>query len=337
MFIKVLKMNPDRLFQKSAWKNVNPVAVGLLFLMLMVTVIMCIRSPELINIALFTIGLFLLLGYVLDTVCAVADSFILDKGRVKVYVFQRQEEYDIRIFEKDTEILIEATAYSAPFQASDAGCFAFRGGPEEHNKWFVWSTKNREPQPLGARVNDILFLPSGEDSGVRILAKDGSVETLYGDYIVYDSLYVPQGSQMCYADRGKDPALPDTVLLVRKDDKYQSYGFYLLEDNPCCREILISSIIFREGIERVLLRYDEEKGKYTEFFRCEDVAHKLNEYFIELTEDYRTGGKIYRYNGKTENLEKIYEGNFRLIDFEECIVRGDDGKDYGCDSRYAIF
>lgn len=270
-----------------------------------------------------------LVVYVLDNVCTAADYFRLAQGKIAVYVFNTKDAYEFLIVDNNVETEFSATAYRVPFQTPDAGCFIFRGGEKEGNNWFVWSVTHPKPMPLGARLNNILFLSSGEDNDVRILSKDGSFQTLNGEYIVYDSMFIPKGSQMCYADRGQDPQLPNKIMLIRKEGEYKSYGFYLSDGSPCCRNILISSIIFREGAERVLLWYDEEKEKYIEFFRCVDISRNLNEYFIELTKDYHIGGKIHRYNGKTENMEKIYEGNFRLIDFENGVVRGDDGKDYG--------
>ena len=84
-----------------------------------------------------------------------------------------------------------------------------------------------------------------------------------------------------------------------------------------------------------MLQYDGENKTYRDFFRCFDVSRTLNEYFIEMTENYNCGGNIYYYNGKTEKLEKVYTGSFRAVDFDKGLVLGADGNEYGAGSMYA--
>lgn len=341
MFINALKMRPGRLFQKTAWRNVNLAVAGLLLLTAIAMSVSLIQnSADSLTWLVFVMVLIIFAFYIIDSVCESVDDFTLANGRVKVSVFQnaradKKQEYEIFIFEEEQETCFIAVDYKVPFRTPEARCFILRGDETDKQSWFVWSIDREEAAHLGVQLNRILFLPPGEGNGVRILAQDGSIKQVNGEYIVYDSLFVPKGSQFYYAEREKNPQIPDKYLLVREKDVYKSYGFYLTGDTPHYRELVISSIIFREGAERVLLQYDENAKAYREVFRCFEISRTLNEYFIEMTQNYVCGGNVYCYNGKTEKLEKVYTGSFRLVDFDKGLVLGDDGNEYGNGSMYA--
>ncbi len=341
MFINALKMRLGRLFQKSAWRNVNLAGAVLLLLIAVAMGISLIQdSADSLTWVVFIAVIITFAFYIIVSVCESIDYFTLANGAVKVFVFQnvrsgKKREYEILILKEDEEACFIAVDYKVPFRTPEARCFILRGDELDKRSWFVWSVDREEVTHLGVQLNRILFLPSGEGNGFRILAQDGSYEQLNGGYIVYDSLFVPKGSQFCYANREKNPQMPDKYLLTREKDIYKCYGFYLTGETPHCRELIISSIIFREGAERILLQYDEENKTYRDVFRCFDVSRTLNEYFIEMTENYNCGGNIYYYNGKTEKLEKVYTGSFRAVDFDKGLVLGADGNEYGAGSMYA--
>lgn len=292
------------------------------------------------NVMLIAVGLLLLLQIFHD-VCSPAKTFKLDNGRVRVWAYKsrtlhKHDLFELIIHKDGKSFLILAEKYAVPFKTPDAGCFIFREAKDDNKNWLVWTayTEEAEVEVLGTRLNKILFISPEKNGGVNILTKSGAVQQIKGEYLVYDDVYIPTGSKLYYAPKNKTPKFPDKFLLVRQNGSYTSYGFYLSEDAPQCREVIVSSIIFREGTSRVLLRYDEDEKCYQEHFRCRnDMSRRLNEYFIEATDNYNIGGKIYYYDGRLERLNKIYEGDFLCIDFKKGQVLGGDGKTYGSDSR----
>ncbi|MCM1324604.1 MAG: hypothetical protein NC218_10820 [Acetobacter sp.] len=285
------------------------------------------------EIILFGGTLFIILQ-ILHNVCYPDEILKLDNGQVKVCVYKSQTLHKHNLFELiihkgDKELLLCAAEYAFPFKNPDAVCFTFRPAQDADYNWFVWNVQTEETTVLGSRLNKILFISPKEGESLRVPCANGNVQVITGEYIVYDQCHITAGSTLRYADNGKNPQIPDKFLFVRQDGIYKSYGFYLREDKPECREIILSSAIFREGRDRILLQYDEDKECYHELFRCVEIFRSLDEYFAELTEDYHIGGNIYRYNGKLKKLEKIYEGNFRCIDYDNGQILGDDEKIYG--------
>lgn len=335
MYLKFLKLS--RLLIPSAWKNLKWGDTVAYIICLIGSIIISnlndrifIYSGQIICIgACMSIVL-----QVLHDVCCPREIVKLCNGRIKVGVYKSQtlhkhNLFDIIIRKEGYERIIFAAEYAFPFKNPDACCFTFRPAKDDNRDWLVWNAKTEEATVLGKKLNKILFISPEEELHLKILQANGSLCKITGDYMVYDEFHIPKGALLAYADNFPDPQIPDKFLFVCQKDVYKSYGFYLQEDEPKWREIILSSVIFREGKDKILLQYDEDKACYQEICRYLELFRRLDEYFIEFTENYRIGGNIYRYDGKHEKLDKIYEGNFRIIDFNEGKILGDNGKIYG--------
>lgn len=294
--------------------------------------------PLIGNIMLILAGCFLLMQ-ILQEVCGPVETFKLNNGRIRVCAYKNKTPHKHSLFEliihqDKKSFLILAEEYAVPFKTPDAGCFIFREAKDNNKKWLVWTADTEETKVLGTRLNKILFISPEKEEGVNVLTKSGAVQQIKGDYFVYDDIYPPVGSRLCYAERNEKAKCPDKFLLVRQDGNYKIYGFYLSGEAQQCLEVIVSSIIFCEGTSRVLLRYDKDEKRYKELYRSRnDMSRRLNEYFIEASDDYNVSGKIYRYDGRRDRLNKIYEGDFRYVDFDKGQVLGGDGEIYGSDCK----
>lgn len=342
MYLNFLKLN--RLLIPSAWKNLKW-GDTVSFIICLIGSIILISLSETVKDWIFIcsgqviciVSLAFIIFRILYDVCWPFKIVKLSNGRIKVGVYKSQtlhkhDLFELIIHKENREICVYASEYDFPFKNPAATCFTFRSASDSPN-WLVWDTQTLEGIILGRRLNKILFISPKENLTLKVLQENGNVSEIVSDYMVYDECCIPKGSSFAFADRRANPQIPDKFLFVCQKDVYKSYGFYLREDEPKCKEILLSSVILREGKDRIILQYEEDKAQYQEIYRCLDPSHRLNEYFIEFTNDYRVGGNIYRYDGKQEKLEKIYEGNFRSIDFNNGQILGDDGKIYGRDNN----
>lgn len=347
MFLKPLKLN--RLLLPSAWNNLDLIET-ILYLLILICGLVVVwpngftemtddTTDKLFNYigaVMSVAALSSIIWRVLHDVCYPLKVCKLDDGRTKLYVYKNKENmFELVLHKAESSETIFVADYDVPFNGKTVGCFTYSLGKENVADWFVYNVRERKTEKLGRRLNKILFISSKKDGGISVLFSDGSVQRLHGDYIVYDDLYIPADAKVLVPQDvdGKTKSMPDKFLFIQKDGSYKTYGFFLSDEKTGYSEVFISSVIFREGEDRLLLEFNGEVYKVR--LRTQDLSRELSNYFLELTDDYRVGGKVYRYDGKTKSLDVIYEGNFRYIEFDDGTILGDDGKTYGPNTLFS--
>ncbi len=281
-------------------------------------------------------ALFSIIAETFWSVCGPTKRYKLNNGNTRLFVYKSQTLHKHDLFElvvhtKDASFTKYAEEYNVPYVDKSANCFTFRAAEDNNSDWISCNVQTGQIEVLGNRLNKILFISSEKDGRLNILMIDGSVKNLEYDYIVYNSCYIPNGAKLQIPQdvNSSFKSFPDEFLFIKHGNAYKTYSFFLKDNYIGYSEVFISSVIFREGKDRVLLEFDGEK--YTECFRAGELSRRLNDYFLELIDDYRVGGKVYHYDAKKKSLDIIYEGNFRSIEFDNGEILGDDGKIYGKD------
>ena len=84
-------------------------------------------------------------------------------------------------------------------------------------------------------------------------------------------------------------------------------------------------MIFKNENNHVVLKYQQDR--YEKIYDAQSVVKTVCDKIAQFTDNYRVGGIIWKLNPAKKKLEKIYEGNFRSIDFEG-YVTGDNGQKF---------
>lgn len=84
-------------------------------------------------------------------------------------------------------------------------------------------------------------------------------------------------------------------------------------------------MIFKNENNHVVLKYQPDG--YEKIYDDQSVVKTVCDKIAQFTDNYRVGGIIWKLNPEKKKLEKIYEGNFRSIDFEG-YVTGDNGQKF---------
>lgn len=282
--------------------------------------------------------IFGLLGILITVlkVCIPLDVYRHEEGDITLCVYKNctstaNGAFELVIYKKDCSFIMHVDDYKVPFPLKKSCCFIYLSQRENGKEWASCNVKTGETEVLGRFLNKILFIPlKPENRGMNILQPDGQVTTLNGDYFVHSDWHIPVGGRLTFPKGSTNIGFPDDLLFVKNDGVYKTYGFFLSDDEFCgCSEVFISAIIFREGNDRLLLEYDDEKERYIERLHVRESFRLLNDYFLEMTDKYNVGGKVYKYDGKSKSLDVLYEGDFRAIDFDRGEVIGSDGQTYG--------
>lgn len=345
MFLKLFKFS--RLLTPSAWKNLDLMdTISYLVILICGLTITWLEScvtveddpiVKLISYVgpVISVGaLFSLIADTLWRVCGPTKRYKLNKGKTRLFVYKSQTLHKHDLFElvvhtKDGFFTKYAEEYNVPFADKNATCFTFRAAADNNSDWLSCNVQTGQTEVLGKRLNKILFISPEKAGLLNILIADGSVKKIESDYIVYDAWHIPDGAKLQVPQDvdSRIKSFPDKFLCIKKDGMYKTYGFFLSDKKTGYSEVFISSVIFREGRDRLLLEFDG--AVYKERLRTQELSRKLSNYFLELTDDYRIGGKVYCYDGKTKSLDVIYEGNFLWIEFDDGTILGDDRKVYG--------
>ena len=322
-----------RLLQPYAWRqcfSFSPIFFGVLLIIMHWTIYSIPASADLNVSWVLYFGYMIWIAVIISSVCRPEDTFVLDGGDAVVCTYKEKGKYLIVCTKingpSPNKETFYAKEYLKLFQNSEISYFAYR--PTDENDWYCWR-RYGDIKKLGAKLNKMLFLYSDKGTAIINILSYIDVIELKSEYVKYNTMCIPQGSQVCYTDGRKISSKPDDLLLIQSDGKYKTYGFYLSTKIPYYREIIVSSIIFRKGCDKVLLWWNPETKQYVERYSFREMFGLLNDFFVEMTEDYKVGGNIYRYDGETETMRKLYEGNFRIIDFDLGTILGDNGRYYG--------
>lgn len=341
-YLKFCKLS--RLFCLSAWKSVvwvDFIGYAIIFVGSVFCAIASSGDESLLTLLCIAhiLWIFGLLGILITVlkVCIPLDVYRHEEGDITLCVYKscvssEKEMFELVIHKNNCSFIMHVDDYKVPFPLKKSCCFIYLSQRENGKEWASCNVKTEETEVLGCLLNKILFIPLKPEHGrMNILQPDGTVTNLKGDYYVYSNWHIPDGSDLTFPKGSTNIGFPDDFLFVRNNGVYKTYGFFLSGDEFCgCSEVFISAVIFREGSDRLLLEYDGEK--YVERFRVEEAFRLLNDYFLEMTDEYDVGGKVYKYDGKSKSLDVLYKGDFRAIDFDSGQILGSDGQTYGQDT-----
>ena len=123
--------------------------------------------------------------------------------------------------------------------------------------------------------------------------------------------------------------LPEEYLIVKKGDQFVVYGLSnTWTKKPKCLKIDVSAIIFQYINKRVVLV--KENNKYRVLCSKLVATRWLNDVIAELSDSndgsWTIGGTVWRFNEETNQLEKLYEGRYWALGFDDGSIIGDNFK-----------
>lgn len=274
-----------------------------------------------LNVLMWVLLSVVLLYSSIESVCSPQQRLCLEKGAYACVYQEYTHHFCIVVKESKSQTTIWTNEYDYLFKNAPHALFVYRSLKDD--MWYLWQ-KNALEKTLGERINKILFRL---EEKLFVLAYN-EVQSFNSKYICCQDVYIPQGTQT--TDKEQVPLeTPDEVLLIKKGETYESYGFYLSGEMPYYRHVILSTIIFREGGFRSILLWEPEKKTYVVLHRSQELHRRLNTYFYEFDSRYRIGGTILRYQPDSKSFKRLYHGNFNSVNFESGLVWGEDGKVYG--------
>ena len=195
---------------------------------------------------------------------------------------------------------------------------------------------------IGRKLEENVFLmPRTREIMEKItlcfLHKDGFYTTEVDYYVNSSNLYIPQDVR--YKVKVKSTPLlenvahlltkrPDSCVLTKNNGKYCYIGIYKQTKEqpfPLVQEVIVQNSIFLEGLDTIILSYNDHKKSYDILHKKEADSKLVNEYvIIEKIKDYEIGGRILIFNPRTKALVNIYEGKFFGYSEDLCHIIGND-------------
>lgn len=325
----------NRLLNPYAWRSwfTFPNILMLLLCVSLVWLYKNVIQPDnlsIIDIIVLVLAPALIIFLTIDSVCSPCKIIFGGKKKPDVCIYKEKHKkggkyYRIVVKGGNNEPDIIAEDFEVLFDGLPLNPLLIYLAEDTKECWYLWRFK-AEPKCLGARLNDILFR-SPESDKLTVLSCF-ELSEIQGEYVCGKDVYVPENADIGDLD-GVNMDVPDDVLLIKKGDGWESWGFCLSSKLPSCRRVTLSAVIIREGNYRLLLNWNREKQRYVETFRGQNLSRRLNCWFCELDGKYGIGGKIWRYYAGSKILQCVYTGRFLSIDFDNGLVHGADGRVYG--------
>ncbi len=186
---------------------------------------------------------------------------------------------------------------------------------------------------LGTRLNKYCESVYTQTDNKMVILDIRGLKALEADVFFMNGAFIPPlAAQNIYdADTEEKLNEPQDFLIAKQDKCYTVYGIYDYlagNDAPQCRILKMPYLIFKEGIQEVLLQWNEQCG-YRELYRTrQSVKRNVDDTFVELTFQSGIGGTVKKFDEKTGNIKLIYQGCFHAIDFGSGAVIGDNGFEY---------
>lgn len=335
-----------RIGERSAWKNaLNPEFILGIMGFTLCIVYMAIPHPdkELEILLLWLISFCGICFFVhcLSMVLRADDYFSVQMGnqKCKVYVYciahkYRPCSYKIFLKTKDAEFMVFATSYNKSVYSGSQNAFIYSVKSDDGAEmWMLVNKGSDDAQELGRRVGDYIFISSNQhEQGkvvLNILQDDGYTE-ISADRYTCENILVPaeEETEVVYNGEIVEADIPDEYLIIKNDDKYQIWGIYSEEkSNPYCYALSVSSVIFHEGQDTVILL--GQHFEYTELYRGFSLGRESTTLISEVynKEGFKgVYGTIRRFNPKTKTLDKLYDGAIFGVLFEDGEIIGADGQ-----------
>lgn len=340
--------------EASAWKRLLHYHVWLLALVICATLWLCFYGVIMEDSERFQtlawISVIFLLYFFWDTVLG-ADKhqeIKLKSTYCNIYVYNRGGYnsiwQDIIFVQDDTiaHIATKSTILKEPgYHFYDN---AFRYCAEgNNNKWYYLNEVSDEPQLLGKKIafgRRNVFLNEIKDDGTVVLCilNGKSLMYLSVDHFILGNAYVPPMAREDILYRSlswhqiEEPV--DEYLIVERNGEYKTYGLYFYySETPTCLELSVSSIIFQDAKDRVILI--RENDGYKLLCRKFSATRWIDCVIAELTEKFDNmgciGGIVWRFDEETKQLQKLYEGRYHALGFADGSIVG-DGWEYMPDS-----
>lgn len=323
----------QRLFSADAF-GTNPILLALSFLYIF-SAFFC-REYQWVVAGLVLCAV-LTLFVLIREICQAYDCFYVKLGaqRYKAYVYPSPYVLRIEMVEESCEhkALLNVAEYEYDF-LKPSESFIYR--MPDDDEWYLVGGRFGDAVCLGKRLGKTIFMPIYENPDYTCLnvLSEGDITRIKAERAVVGTYFIPpfkpKKENISGCDDVQDKT-PDDYLIVRGyDGNYTVYGIFINNEDklllPLCRPVYVPSIIIREFNDTVILVYAD--GKYKELCRKQDTKRKLNDVIIELTDNYRIGGIIWKYDASEQNLVKLYEGNFFGIGFENGEIIGENGWKY---------
>ena len=336
----------SRIGERSAWKNaLNPEFILAIMGFALCVVYMAIPQPDkelefLLSWLILFCGICFFV-HCLSMVLRADDYFKVQMGNKQcwVYVYRvthkyRPCTYEILLRTKDAEYLVFASQYNRKIYSGSKNAFIYCVKSDDGAEtWMLVNKDSDNAQELGQRVGDYIFIsPNQHEKGkvvLNVLQDDGYTE-ICADRYTCENILVPaeEESEVVYNGEIVQAAIPAEYLIIKNDDKYQVWGIYCKEkSNPSCYALSVSSVIFHEGNDTVILL--GQHFEYTELYRGFSLSRKSTTLISEVydKEGYKgVYGTVHRFNPKTKTLDKLYEGAIFGVLFEDGEIYGENGQ-----------
>ena len=209
--------------------------------------------------------------------------------------------------------------------------------------WYI--INNQGVHELGTKIQKNVFLKPQPGKPITnaelcILTPNG-YQIVCADYFVnHNNLYIPYlalekavpKEESLFVNSKLKNALPDEYLLIKHNGEYRFLGIYFKNDaknEPFFQELIVENAIFREGLDAIILSsvlLDEKQEYFILHQKTSTSIHFKTNVIIEMTDSEKIEGKILVFYN--QQMQSIYEGKFRSIDFVNHKVIGQDNKIY---------
>ena len=335
----------SRISERSAWEKVLSadgflLVVGFILSIASISILLSIKDTQMFVWMMFVCGiLFLLLG--LSEILSADDYFSVQMGKNKgkVYVYKienkyRPSYYEILIKAGGREFLVFANQYKKNIYSESKAAFIYSNVCDNGSEiWMLINKNSDDIQELGQSVGEYVFLsPKNQERNKTILniLQDNGYTEISADRYACENILVPQENEIESVYNGKivQIPIPNEYLRVKNDDKYQVWGIYCDEkNNPRCYALSVSSIIFHEGKDTVILL--GKHFEYTELYRGQSLGRKSTTLISEVYDKkgYKgVYGTVRRFNPQNKTLEELYTGPIFGILFDDGEIIGEKGQ-----------
>lgn len=268
----------------------------------------------------------------LQNICCADEYYEIKSGKKlirKIYLytsgyFKKSKTVDMIIRGNNYEIHRPIEAHQYDFHKwDDFTSFLFTF---EDN--YYYSSPVNAAEYLGQCIGTTVFSPAEKENQLVILDDHGTT-TMDADAFFLNGAYIPPLASKEIYDEDTEEKLevPEEYLIAKRGRKYSIYGLYYIS-SPKCRKLKAPNVIFKEGVQDVVLQWNDEYG-YREIYRTRhSVKRQISDVFVELTYQHGIGGTIRKFNEQTQKIDLLYKGCFHAIDFDNGSIIGDNGYEY---------
>lgn len=260
-------------------------------------------------------------------------SFEQDSKVQKIYIYQKFLNNKL-----DGYKLIVVTPKAQKIYLADNYLYqdnSFVFCPHDDNKlklWMMITPKDSEPLILGRQIcRNVFVLPQRKDDKIvlRVL-KNGSFMTYFADRLVSDKIFIPEETKNTIETNThrKIEQLPQDYLLLQNAGEYIILGCYH-KDIFDCQKLNIPALIFKDGIETIVLVFDG--CKYEELFRSKNCIDVLSSVIVTIQtkeQDKKLSATIYHLDADNLVLDTLYTGPVLWIDYRHGEILTEDAQTF---------